>query len=191
MYVITLRIVEVKGNDLYTIYDADNGGVCCCSRYTILQLINDYKQNIDGVTIDSKGRLTVTEVGLDGTVRSKKAPIICADTTKRSATTIIKGLDEKHYPRVKQERRSTGSYVYLTYALNRAEFTRKAIQVAPDAYITIDGCVINSTQQDAKIVAVSVCTPDGDDKQLLDTLYTMMQQQQATKAKPHKTLAPK
>jgi hypothetical protein len=180
---VNLKIVEIKGPDLYTIYDSDNGGVCCCSRYTILQLINEFKQDIDGVSIDSKGRLSVTEVGLDGTVRLKKAPILCTAITKRSATTIIKGLDEKHYTRVKQERRSAGSYVELTYVLNSSEHTRKAIQTAPAAYVTTDGCVINSTQQNVKIASVSVCTPSDDEKQLLDTLYTMMQQQQAIKAK--------
>ena len=36
-------IVEVKGKDLYTIYDTEHKGVCCCSMYTLKQLVKDYK----------------------------------------------------------------------------------------------------------------------------------------------------
>ena len=32
-------IVEKKEKDLYTIYDVENKGVCCCSLYTIKDLI--------------------------------------------------------------------------------------------------------------------------------------------------------
>ena len=53
----------------------------------------------------------------------KKAPIICENTTKRSAVTILKGLDEKHYPRVKQNRKGLlgemleGTVVDVSYTI--------------------------------------------------------------------------
>lgn len=96
-------IVEIKQKDLYTIYDVENKGVCCCSTYTLAQL-QSAGHKITGFTVNSDGKYGVKECGLDGKPRTKKAPIICADETKRSAVTIAKGLDEKHYPRVKQER---------------------------------------------------------------------------------------
>lgn len=114
------RVVEVKSNDLFVLYDVECGGVCCCSKYTINQLMQDYGAKVEGVTVTPKG-IRVQEVGLDGKVRAKKAPIICEDEIKRSAVTIIKGLDEKHYPRVKQERRSKGSVVKLSYIAKRSK----------------------------------------------------------------------
>lgn len=95
-------IVEKKDTDLFTIYDMENGGVCCCSKYTVSQLL-DMGHTIYGVQKTARG-LGIVEVGLDGKPRQKKAPVICTDTTKRSAVTIAKGLDEKKYPRVKQNR---------------------------------------------------------------------------------------
>lgn len=101
-------VVEIKQKDLYTIYDADNKGVCCCSAYTLAQL-QALGHTIIGFNTVAAGRISVKECGLDGKPREKKAPVICTDETKRSASTIARGLDEKHYPRVKQERNSTQS----------------------------------------------------------------------------------
>lgn len=110
-----LRLVEVKNDDLFVVYDVDNGGVCCCSRYTLMRLISEYKQQIEGVTL-GKRNLEIQEVGLlDGKLRMRKAPVICADETKRSAVTIMKGLDAKHYPRIKADRRGEGDLVKLKF----------------------------------------------------------------------------
>lgn len=94
-------IIEKKDKDLFVIYDTENKGACCCTGYTIKQLME--KHNVQGATMKN-GRLNVIEVDLDGKPREKKAPNCCDDLTKRSASTIEKGLDEKHYPRVKQNR---------------------------------------------------------------------------------------
>lgn len=102
-------VVEIKNNDLYTIYDPQNKGVCCCSLYTIRQLM-DANCSVVGAEVKN-GRLRVSEMSLDGKQRSQKAPVMCEDTTKRSATTILKGLDEKHYPRI-IHKRVTDSTVY-------------------------------------------------------------------------------
>lgn len=112
-------IVEKKDKDLFTIYDTENKGVCCCSLYTLKDLVKQGCK-INGFCFKN-GKVSIQEVGLDGTPRVKKAPIICEDTTKRSAVTILKGLDEKHYPRVKQNRKgvlgemTVGTVVDISY----------------------------------------------------------------------------
>lgn len=95
---MTFIIVEVKDKDLYTLYDTENKGVCCCSLYTIKQLVKDYKCKIIGLR-SKNGKLFCEEHNFDGSVRKRKAPCICADETKRSARTIIKGMNEKDYPK--------------------------------------------------------------------------------------------
>lgn len=95
-------IIEIKARDLYVIYDAQNQGVCCCSLYTIKQL-TDMGHSVIGYD-PTRPRNCVFEVDLNGKPRQKKAPIACEDETKRSAVTIARGLDEKHYPRIKQSR---------------------------------------------------------------------------------------
>lgn len=101
-------VVEIKQKNLYAIYDADNKGVCCCSAYTLAQL-QAAGHTVIGFSTDAAGKLHIKECGLDGKPREKKAPVMCTDETKRSAGTIARGLDEKYYPRVKQERSSTQS----------------------------------------------------------------------------------
>lgn len=97
-------IVEKKDKDLYVIYDKENGGVCCCSLYTIKQLI-DMGHKVIGYSVVN-GRSSITEHNLDGSISKRKAvETCCADTTKRSAVTIAGGLSEKKYPRIKQNRR--------------------------------------------------------------------------------------
>lgn len=188
------RIVEIKNNDLYVIYDADNGGVCCCSKYTVNQLLNDYKQQIDGVTLTAKG-INIQEVSLDGVIRAKKAPMICEDTTKRSAVTIMKGLSEKHYPRVKQERRSTGSYVKVAVVCttdSKYVVALPALQVSGNTFLALNGCVYKSepaknmsAQEQRKKVTdyfvktVQNYTPTDAEKQLLIELYALLEQQYA------------
>lgn len=130
-------VVEVKGKDLFTVYDTENKGVCCCSSYTLLQLL-DMGHEIIGCIKKPNGRLSVFECGLDGKQRAKKASVICTDETKRSATTIARGLDEKHYPRTKQERRGSGSIVKLNYMskqTNTQVMGKLAIQYDIDTFI--------------------------------------------------------
>lgn len=91
-------IVEIKDKDLYTIYDVENKGVCCCSMYTLKQLVKDYKCKIIGLR-SKNGKLYCEERNFDGTVRKRKAPCICQDETKRNAKTIVRGLGEKDYPK--------------------------------------------------------------------------------------------
>lgn len=100
-------VVEQKEKDLYTIYDVVNKGVCCCSLYTLKQLLEMHHEII-GVT-NVNGKLRVQEMTLEGKTRNGKAPIICEDTTKRSAVTIAKGLPVKQYPRVIQKRKFDGA----------------------------------------------------------------------------------
>lgn len=97
-------LVEIKDKDLFTIYDVKNKGVCCCSAYTLKQLLSDHNEVIGCQIVN--GKLTVFECDLDGNKRVRKASSFCDDITKRSAVTIERGLDERHYPRVKSERKS-------------------------------------------------------------------------------------
>lgn len=96
-------VIEIKDKDLFTIYDVENKGVCCCSAYTLKQLLSDHNEVLGCKVVN--GKLNVFECDLDGNKRSRKASNCCTDTTKRSAVTIEKGLDEEHYPRVKTERK--------------------------------------------------------------------------------------
>lgn len=95
---MTFIIVEIKDKDLYTIYDTENKGVCCCSMYTLKQLVKDYKCKIIGLK-NKSGKLFCEEHNFDGTIRKRKAPCICQDETKRNARTIVRGLGEKDYPK--------------------------------------------------------------------------------------------
>lgn len=151
---MVLRVVEIKNNDLFAIYDAEKGGVCCCSKYTMSQLINEFGQKIEGVTYVGK-KMIVKELSLDGKERTKKSPVICSDETKRSAVTILKGLDEKHYPRTKTERRTTGSLVKLTYTLNKKDIINDAlaIRVAQGIFILHDfSMVLKEKHPELKVV---------------------------------------
>ena len=96
-------VIEIKDKDLFTIYDVEHKGVCCCSAYTLKQLLNDHNEVLGCQVVN--GKLNVFECDLDGNKRSRKASNCCTDTTKRSAVTIEKGLDETHYPRLKTERK--------------------------------------------------------------------------------------
>lgn len=96
-------VIEIKDKDLFTIYDVENKGVCCCSAYTLKQLLSDHNEVLGCQVVN--GKLNVFECDLDGNKRSRKASNCCTDTTKRSAVTIEKGLDEAHYPRLKTERK--------------------------------------------------------------------------------------
>ena len=96
-------VIEIKDKDLFTIYDVEHKGVCCCSAYTLKQLLSDHNEVLGCQVVN--GKLNVFECDLDGNKRSRKASNCCTDTTKRSAVTIEKGLDEAHYPRLKTERK--------------------------------------------------------------------------------------
>lgn len=104
-------IVEIKAKDLYTIYDTENKGVCCCSMYTLKQLVKDYKCKIVGLETKG-GKLYCVEHNIDETVRKRKAPCICEDETKRSAKTIVRGL----YPK------NTGYEAGKIYLVNGKEY---------------------------------------------------------------------
>ena len=96
-------VIEIKDKDLFTIYDVEHKGVCCCSAYTLKQLLSDHNEVLGCQVVN--GKLNVFECDLYGNKRSRKASNCCTDTTKRSAVTIEKGLDEAHYPRLKAERK--------------------------------------------------------------------------------------
>lgn len=81
-------IIEKKANDLYVIYDSMNGGMCCCTPYTIKQLI-ELGHEIPGVILSPK--FSVTILTKSGEV-AKKYRVYNVDETKRSAVTIAKGI---------------------------------------------------------------------------------------------------
>lgn len=91
-------VVQKLNNKECIIYDVENSGVCCCTVYTLNQLIEMGHQVVG---YDGK---KLFEVDLKGNKRENKAPIMCEDLTKRSAVTIAKGLNEKDFPRVKKAR---------------------------------------------------------------------------------------
>ena len=99
---MNFSIIEVKDKDLFVIYDMENKGACCCTKYTVTELLK-MGHNICGAKIVN-GRLKIAECDLNGNLRNKKAPNCCDDLTKRSPSTISKGLSEKQFPRVKQNR---------------------------------------------------------------------------------------
>lgn len=152
-------IVEKKNRDLFVIYDTTNGGVCCCSLYTIKQLVNDYHATIIGFNGNK-----VVECDLDGNVRNKKAPSMCEILTKRSASTIIKGLDEKHYPRTKTVRRCTGSIVEVEFKNE----TSIGIQLSNGDVCLIDNRIVFKSN----IIKINVTTVDKETEKLLKTLIT-------------------
>lgn len=82
------HIIEKKANDLYVIYDVANGGMCCCTPYTIKQLI-EMGHEIPGVVLSPKFYVTILTKAGDV---AKKSKVYDVDETKRSAVTIAKGL---------------------------------------------------------------------------------------------------
>ncbi len=135
-------IIEIKDKDLFVIYDMENKGACCCTRYTITELLK-MGHNICGAKIVND-RLKIVECDLNGNVRNKKAPNCCDDLTKRSPSTITKGLSEKQYPRVKQNRSGLkGEYepgtLFLWHKLNtNGERVKLYCMMLPN------GCVVRS-----------------------------------------------
>lgn len=95
-YVIT----EKRDNDRYVIYDMDNKGSACVSKYTIKQIIEDNSSIVIGVTYSYK-KVGSNEVIIDKIVpytKDGKAPAVkvvkntFVPDTKRSFSTVIKGL---------------------------------------------------------------------------------------------------
>lgn len=76
---MNFEIVARKDTDRYVIKDCQTGGMCCCSKYTIKQLI-DLGHTVKGVKLNP---FTVKLAG--GSVEN-------IPDTKRSATTILKGI---------------------------------------------------------------------------------------------------
>lgn len=113
-------VVEIKERDTFVLYDVVNKGVCCCSKYTLNQLVKDYKCEVVGFDVSSN---KVVACGLDGTPRKTQPTSLCDDLTKRSAVTIAKGLPESKYPRNKTERaeslhkQCSGSYTLHTQSV--------------------------------------------------------------------------
>lgn len=91
-------IIEKKDADRYVLYDAENKGMCCVSKYTLQQLRDD-KHQIIGLnsTTGSVKAGDITIMTLDGKVRTKNVTYEVANT-KRSAATVEKGikLPNKH-----------------------------------------------------------------------------------------------
>ena len=139
---MNFSIIEVKDKDLFVIYDMENKGACCCTKYTITELLK-MGHNICGAKIVN-GRLKIVECDLNGNIRNKKAPHCCDDLTKRSASTISKGLTEKQYPRVKQNRSGLkGEYDAGTiFFWNTVNSEGKKISLY--AVMLPNGCVVRS-----------------------------------------------
>ena len=97
-------VIEKKSNDLYVIYDMQTGGKCCCSLYTLRQLQN-MGNTVYGLHLD-RTRNVVQEMTKEGKIRVKHT-VYSVDETKRSATTISKGIpltkEEKKKLKEKQE----------------------------------------------------------------------------------------
>lgn len=170
---LVLRLVEIKGKDLFTIYDVENGGVCCCSKYTLEQLVKEYKQPVDGVMLKDDGTLQIIELNLDGAVRIRKSSIICENETKCSAEAILKGLDAKHYPRVKRERRTIGSIVELTIHHKESivnDVVCKAIQVANNVFLTMNGLIFEQRNDKDYILTIKSSNGSDDEVKLLNSL---------------------
>lgn len=91
-------IIEKKDADRYVLYDAENKGMCCVSKYTLQQLRDD-KHQIVGLnsTTGSVKTGDITIMTLDEKVRMKNVTYEVANT-KRSAATVEKGikLPNKH-----------------------------------------------------------------------------------------------
>lgn len=185
-------IVEIKEKkDTYVIYDMENKGVCCCSSYTIKQLL-DNNHTVHGARYDN-GRLKVSEVDLQGNLRTKKSGVICKDATKRrSMVTILKGLDEKHYPREIKSKRGNGSYVSIKIrrkdnkdfkleVLNGGfglykEFKGIGIQNSIGGIVTSNGVTISAEylkvlKTDEFSLQVRVVEVEEKEKELLDCMY--------------------
>ena len=139
---MNFSIIEVKDKDLFVIYDMENKGACCCTKYTITELLK-MGHNICGAKIVN-GRLKIVECDLNGNIRNKKAPNCCDDLTKRSPSTINKGLSEKQYPRVKQNRSGLkGEYAPGTiFFWNTVNSEGK--KISSYAVMLPNGCVVRS-----------------------------------------------
>lgn len=89
------RVVEDKGNGIYTILDVINRGVCCCDKKTLRALVQKgaYVEGYD------KSTDSVTELYTSGHVRETKSLVICENLTCVDADTIIKGINIREYPR--------------------------------------------------------------------------------------------
>lgn len=169
------NILEIKDKDLYVIHDKEKGGVCCCSLYTIKQLL-DKGHKVNGV-ITTGARLKIQEVGLDSKPRSKKAPNCCTNETKRSLVTIEKGLDEKHYPKVKQVRRKAGSYVEVSVKRGTVDEKSLGIQEDSDTIVTLTNGTIQLHRllDDVKITIKVIENLDSATKEVLDNLANSLQ----------------
>lgn len=99
-------ILERKGSDLFVIYDMQTKGKCCCSLYTIKQLV-EMGHSVYGYRVIN-GRAVIDECTINGEVRVTKK-VYDIDLTKRSASTIIKGIkltkEEKESIRNNQKER--------------------------------------------------------------------------------------
>ena len=139
---MNFSIIEVKDKDLFVIYDMENKGACCCTKYTVTELLK-MGHNICGAKIVN-GRLKIVECDLNGNIRNKKAPNCCDDLTKRSPSTISKGLTEKQYPRVKQNRSGLkGEYAAGTiFFWNTVNSEGK--KISSYAVMLPNGCVVRS-----------------------------------------------
>lgn len=82
-------LLEKKNSDLYVIYDMQTKGKCCCSLYTIKQLV-EMGHSVYGYRVIN-GKVVIDECTINGEVRVTKK-VYDIDLTKRSASTIVKGI---------------------------------------------------------------------------------------------------
>lgn len=148
---MNFSIIEIKDKDLFVIYDMENKGACCCTKYTITELLK-MGHNIYGTNVVN-GRLKILECDLNGNIRNKKASNCCNDLTKRSASTIVKGLPEKQYPRVKQNRSGLkGEHepgtllLWHTLATNGSKIKLYCVMLPNGSVVRSNGDIISASE---------------------------------------------
>lgn len=86
-------VIEKRDNDRFVIYDIENKGSCCCSKYTMKQIIDAghtiYGVRYNGVNI---GVNDIVPLLKNGQPRQKMEHYSLVPDTKRSAVTILQGL---------------------------------------------------------------------------------------------------
>lgn len=86
-------VIEKRDNDRFVIYDIENKGSCCCSKYTMKQII-DAGHTIYGVRYNGEniGVNDIVPLLKNGQPRQRMEHYSLVPDTKRSAVTILQGL---------------------------------------------------------------------------------------------------
>lgn len=95
--ITNFSILENKGNGIYTIYDMERKGVCCCTLDTLVDL-QKAGHTVHGLFVTEEGKASVSECDVNGAVRESKAPVYCDNLITRNLSMILKGLPEAEYP---------------------------------------------------------------------------------------------